>query len=236
MALPISNTPVYNLTVPSTGKNVKYRPFLVKEEKALLIAQQSEDPVVMIDTIKNIIAACVKDIDVDTLATFDIEYIFAQIRAKSVGETVDLIFYCDTCTDENAKVQKSFDLTQLKVEKNPNHTSKIELFDDVGIVMKYPNIETITKLQEFDNAGIDQIFDIIIDCVEYIYDSEQVYYAKDSNKEELEDFLENLTSEQFGKVQEFFDTMPKIRQEVDFTCPVCGKEHHKVLEGIQSFF
>lgn len=236
MALPLSNTPIYNLTVPSTGKQVKYRPFLVKEEKALLIAQQSEDPVVMIDTIKNIIQSCLKDTDVDTLATFDIEYIFAQIRAKSVGETVDLVFYCDTCTDDKATVKISFDLTQLKVEKNPEHTNKIELFDDVGIVMKYPSMETITKLQNLENASVESIFGVIIDCVDYIYNSNELFYAKDHTKAELEQFLENMTSEQFGKVQKFFDTMPKIRQEVDYDCPVCSKHHHKVLEGIQSFF
>lgn len=236
MALPISATPTYNLTVPSTGKNVKYRPFLVKEEKALLIAQQSEDPVVMIDTIKSVIAACIAEIDVQTLATFDIEYIFAQIRAKSVGEIIDLIFYCDTCTDDKAKVQLSFDLTKLEVEKGEGHTNKIELFDDVGIVMKYPSIETLTELQGIDSSSVESIFSIIIDCIDYIYNSEEVYYAKEHSREELEQFLENMTSEQFGKVQKFFETMPKIRQEVDYNCPVCGKAHHTVLEGIQSFF
>ena len=236
MALPISATPTYNLTVPSTGKQVKYRPFLVKEEKALLIAQQSEDPVVMIDTIKDIITSCVKDLDVETLATFDIEYIFTQIRAKSVGETVDLIFYCDVCTDDKAKVQISFDLTELKVEKGEGHTSKIELFDDVGVVMKYPSIETMTELQDIDTTNVEQIFGVIISCIDYIYNNEEVFYAKEYNKKELEEFLENLTSEQFNKVQKFFETMPKIRQKVDYKCPVCGKDHHKVLEGIQSFF
>lgn len=236
MALPISATPTYTLTVPSTGKQVKFRPFLVKEEKALLIAQQSEDPVVMIDTIKSIIAACVKELDVETLATFDIEYIFAQIRAMSVGETVDLIFYCDTCTDDKAKVQMAFDLTKLKVESGEGHTCKIELFDDVGVVMKYPSIETLTALQNIDASSVDQIFSVITDCIDYIYNSEEVYYAKEHTKKELEEFLENMTSEQFGMVQKFFETMPKIRQEVDYVCPVCGKAHHTVLEGIQSFF
>lgn len=236
MALPISATPTYNLTVPSTGKQVKYRPFLVKEEKALMIAQQSEDPVVMIDTIKNIIAECVKELDVETLATFDIEYIFAQIRAKSVGETVDLVFYCDTCTDDKAKVQMSFDLTQLKVEKSEGHTNKIELFDDVGVVMKYPSIETLTELQGIDTSSVDQIFKVIIDCIDYIYTSDQVFHANEHSREEIEQFLENMTSDQFAKIQQFFETMPKIRQEVDYNCPVCGKAHHAVLEGIQSFF
>lgn len=235
MALPLSNTPTYTLTVPSTGKQVKYRPFLVKEEKALLIAQQSEDPVVMIDTIKSIIAACVKELDVDILATFDIEYIFAQIRAKSVGETVDLIFYCDTCTDEKANIKLTFDLTKLEVEKNPNHSAKIELYDDVGVVMKYPSIETLTQLQNID-GGVEGIFGIITNCIDYIYNSEEVFYAKEHTQKELEDFLENMTSDQFAKVQQFFETMPRIRQEVDYNCPVCGKHHHKVLEGIQSFF
>jgi len=237
MALPISTTPTYNLTIPSTGKNVKYRPFLVKEEKALLIAQQSEDPIVMVDTIKNIINSCIQaDIDVNTLATFDIEYIFAQIRAMSVGEVVDLIFYCDDCTSEDAKVQLQFDLTKLKVEKPDGHTNNIELFDDIGVIMKYPSIETITKLQNLDDANVENIFDIVIDCIDYIYDSDQMFYAKDYTKEELEQFLENMTSEQFGKIQSFFETMPKIRQKVDYTCPVCNKQHNKVLEGIQSFF
>lgn len=237
MTLPIRSTPTYNLTIPSSGKKVKYRPFLVKEEKALLIAQQSEDPVVMIDTIKDIIKSCVQEeLDVDSLATFDIEYIFAQIRAVSVGEMVDLIFYCDTCTDEKAKVQVQFDLTKLKVEKSKDHTNNIKLYDGIGIVMKYPNIETITKLQNLDNAGIEQIFSIILDCVDYIYNSDQMFYAKDYHREELQKFLDSMTGEEFIKVQNFFETMPKIKQDVEYDCPVCGKHHHKVLEGIQSFF
>ena len=237
MALPISSTPLYTLTIPSTGKMVKYRPFLVKEEKALLIAQQSDEPVVMIDTLKEVIKSCVKDeIDVNSLATFDIEYVFAQIRAKSVGEIVELIFYCDDCTDDKAKVKLSFDLTKLKVEKPEGHNNKIDLYDDIGVVMKYPNIETVIKLQNLGEIGVDQIFSIITDCIDYIYDKDQIFYAKEHTKEELEQFLENMTSEQFNKVQNFFDTMPKVKQEVDYKCPVCNKEHHKVLEGIQSFF
>lgn len=237
MALPISTTPIYNLIVPSTEQTVQYRPFLVKEEKALLIAQQSEDPVVMINTLKDVIKSCVKDnIDIDRLATFDIEYIFTQIRAKSVGEVVELIFLCDTCDDENAKVKVAFDLTKLKVEKDPAHKNKISLFDDVGVVMKYPGIEVIDKLQSSNSQSMDQIFDVIIECIECIYTQNEVFYTKEQSKTEMSSFLENLTSEQLGKIQTFFETMPKIRQEVDYTCPVCGKVHHKYLEGINSFF
>lgn len=237
MALPIGATPLYNLTIPSSGKQVKFRPFLVKEEKALLIAQQSEDAKVMVDTLKEIIRGCVKgDVDVDALATFDLEYIFAQIRAKSVGENVELIFMCDTCNDPNAKVKLSFDLTQLKVEKDPQHTNNIVLYDGTGLIMKYPGIDTINKIQNMDSSNIDQLFNVVIDCIDNIYSGEQVYHAKEQTREELKEFIENLTTEQFAKVQRFFETMPKIRQNVEFTCPVCGAQHKRYLEGINSFF
>lgn len=237
MALPLSNTPIYNLTIPSMEKNVRYRPFLVKEEKALLVAQQSEDTVVMLDTLKNIIKSCVKDeIDVDSLATFDLEYIFTQLRAKSVGEVVELIFSCDTCTDEKAKVKIAFDLTKLKVEKDPKHSKNIPLFNDVGVIMKYPSIELINKLQGVVDNNVDQIFEVVIDCMDSIYTGEEIFHAKEQSKAELMEFLENLTSEQFAKIQNFFETMPKIRQDVEYNCPVCGKHHSKYLEGINSFF
>ena len=237
MALPLNNTPVYNLTIPSSGKSVKYRPFLVKDEKALLIAQQSEDAVVMVETLKNIIRSCILDeINVDSLATFDIEYIFAQIRAKSVGEMVELVFFCDTCTDPNAKVKLSFDITKLQVEKSPDHTSKIPLFNDVGIVMKYPSINVINKLQNMKGDNVDDVFLTITECIDSIYTNEEVFRASEQSKEELIQFLENLTSEQFNQIQKFFETMPKIKQEVKYDCPVCGKHHHKVLEGISNFF
>lgn len=237
MALPLSNTPIYNLTIPSMEKNVRYRPFLVKEEKALLVAQQSEDAVVMLDTLKNIIKSCVKDeIDVDSLATFDLEYIFTQLRAKSVGEVVELIFSCDTCTDEKAKVKIAFDLTKLKVEKDPKHSKNIPLFNDVGVIMKYPSIELINKLQGVVDNNVDQIFEVVIDCMDSIYTGEEIFHAKEQSKAELMEFLENLTSEQFAKIQNFFETMPKIRQDVEYNCPVCGKHHSKYLEGINSFF
>lgn len=237
MALPLSNTPIYNLTIPSTEKIVRYRPFLVKEEKALLVAQQSEDAVVMLDTLKNIIKSCVKDeIDVDSLATFDLEYIFTQLRAKSVGEVVELIFSCDTCTDDKARVKIAFDLTKLKVVKDPTHNKNIQLFNDVGVIMKYPSIELINKLQGVVDNNVDQIFEVVIDCIDSIYTGEEIFHAREQTKAELMEFLENLTSDQFAKIQKFFETMPKIRQEVEYACPVCGKQHSKYLEGINSFF
>ena len=142
MALPLNNALTYNLEVPSTGKLIKYRPFLIKEEKALMIAQQSEDPKVMMDTLKDVINSCAKDeINTNELATFDLEYIFTQIRAKSVGEMVELNLPCDTCTDEKAVAKVSIDLTSVKVEKDPEHVSKINVYDNVGIALKYPTID-----------------------------------------------------------------------------------------------
>lgn len=237
MALPINKTPIYNLTIPSTEKVVKYRPFLVKDEKALLIAQQSEDTAVMIDTLKDIIASCIIDeINVNELASFDIEYIFSQIRAKSIGEIVELVFPCAHCDDEKAKVKVSFDLTKLKVEKPENHSNMIELFDNVGIKLRYPDMDTIKKIEASNASDMDQVFNVVMNCIDFIYDSEEVYHAKEQSKQELLQFLENLTTEQFAKIQKFFESMPKIRQEVQFDCPICGKHNEFTLEGINSFF
>ena len=240
MALPMMNAPIYTLVVPSSGATVKYRPFLVKEEKALLIAQQSEDVVTMIETLKQVVKSCVQDkLDVEKLATFDLEYMFTQIRGKSVGETVDLIFGCDLDhgeQNEKAKATVTIDLSTITVEKSAEHNNKIELFGNVGVVMKYPTVDVIKKLEGFDSNDLDTVFDIMALSIDYIYDGEQLFYAKESTKEELLAFIGNLSSEQFARVQKFFETMPKIRKEIQYDCPVCNRHHVKMLEGLQSFF
>lgn len=238
MALPINTSPTYTLVIPSTGKEVQYRPFLVKDEKTLLIAQQSENLEVMINSLKEVIKSCIKTpIDVESLATFDLEYIFTQLRAKSVGEIVELKFKCDTCTDEKAVASVNIDLTQLQVSKSPEHSSKIELFEDVGISMKYPTAALIKKMSTLtDTKNMDQIFDVMVECIDFIYTETEVFHSKEQSKEELLEFLNNLTSEQFLKVQKFFETIPKLTKQVEYTCPVCGKKHNKTLEGLASFF
>ena len=240
MALPVMSTPTYTLVIPSNKKSVKYRPFLVKEEKAILIAQQSEDMVTMVDTLKSVIKSCILDkIDPDELATFDLEYIFTQIRAKSVGETIELLFPCDVDHGEQndkAKVKILIDLTKIDVETPEGHNPKIELFNDVGVMMKYPTIEIMSKLEKTDTDDLDNIFDIIADCINYIYEGDKIHYAKEQKKEELIEFLGNLNSQQFMLVQEFFSTMPRIKKDVEYDCPICGKHHNKTLEGMQSFF
>lgn len=240
MALPMMSTPTYTMVVPSTGTSVKYRPFLVKEEKALLIAQQSEDMVTMIETLKGVVKSCVLDkIDVEKLATFDLEYMFVQIRGKSVGETVELVFPCDEDHGEQnskAKSTVTVDLSTLSVDKAPGHTNKIHLFEDVGVVMKYPTVDIIKKLEGVDTEDLDKIFDIVALSIDFIYQGDEIFHAKEQNYQELLQFVNNLTSEQFLKVQEFFVTMPKIKKEIEYNCPVCGKHHVKMLEGLQSFF
>ena len=238
MALPMNNMPIYNMVVPSTGKTVKYRPFLVKDEKALMIAQQSEDPTIMVETLKQVIGSCLNDkLDVDNLATFDLEYMFTQIRAKSVGETIDLLFPCDEDHGElndKAKTKIKLDLSTIEIKRDPSHTNKIELFGDVGIVMKYPSIQVTKELTGKDD--LDGIFSVIAESIDYIYQGEDIHYARDQKKAEVVDFLNNLSSDQFSKIQHFFTTMPKMSTTVEYDCPVCGKHHTKVLEGLQSFF
>jgi hypothetical protein len=237
MALPKMQLPLYNVVIPSTGKEVKFRPFLVKEEKALLIAQQSEDQKVMVNTLKSIILDCIQDpINVDSLAMFDYEYLFTQIRSKSVGEIVDLVFLCDTCEDEKARTIVHMDITKFKVNFNDKHTDKIQLTDSIGLKMKYPNIDTVQQLEAAATGDVDAIFDVVAECIEFIYDGDEVYPTKEQTKEEVLEFLNNLTQDQFAKIQEFFDTMPKMSQPVQYDCPVCGKHHDKVLEGLASFF
>ena len=237
MALPVMSQVTYELTIPSTKQKIKYRPFLVKEQKDLLIAQQSDDEKVMIETLKNIIRSCTLDkVEVDNLAMFDIEYIFTQLRAKSVGEYSELTFNCLECNDPKAKMNVNIDLTTLKVEFNEKHKSIIPLFDTVGIKMKYPGLALFDKMNKLEGNQVDMIFDVIIECIDSIYDEDTVYPAHEQSREELETFINNLTQEQFQKVQNFFETMPKLEKEIEFDCPMCKYHHQHVVRGLSGFF
>lgn len=240
MALPVQDNPLYDVEVPSSGEKIKYRPFLIKEEKALLIAQQSEDSTTMVNTLKGVIESCtLGKVDIEKLALFDLEYLFTQIRAKSVGEVVDLLFSCDEDHGEDnkkAKVKISIDLTNIKVQRNDKHSKKIELFGDTGVVMKYPSFEMLKAMETLEGNDIDTIFNVVASCIDYIYSGEEIYYAKETPKEEILQFLNNLTQEQFKKLQAFFETMPKLTTDVKYKCPVCDKQHDKKIEGLNNFF
>ena len=236
MALPRMSTALYTLEIPSTGEQITFRPFLVKEEKSLLLAQQSEDLDVLIPTLKQIITDCVQQpINPDRLAVFDVEYIFTQIRAKSVGEKVELIFTCGHCEQENNKVKIPIDLTQIPIIRDPNHTNKIHLFDDCGVIMRYPNLDTFKKA-DGKTDDVESVMEVVIDCIESIYEGDEVFYAAEQTREELNEFVMNLTKKQFDKLEEFFVNIPKYRQHIEFSCPACGSHNETDLEGPASFF
>ena len=232
MALPKYSFPIYTLTLPTTGKEIKYRPFLVKDEKNLLLSQQSEEETAMYDTLKTVIASCVvDDTKTEDLSVLDIEYIFTQLRCKSIGEQVELIF---TCQNEKCgqKESHTFDI-KPEIIKHPEHTNKIELFDDVGVVMKYPGTEQMKKIMALNLNNPEEIIDMIAAHIDYVYDSEQVY---SSSKKELVKFIEELPRSASDKIKKFFETMPKLSQTVPYTCKHCGNTHDYTVEGIQNFF
>ncbi|NBP55001.1 baseplate protein [bacterium] len=242
MALPMNTTPIYTLVVPSTKREHRFKPFVVKQEKALLIAMQSENEKVMVDTLKSIISDCVLDINVNELSMFDLEYIFCSLRGKSVGEEVELIARCNSkeCeTNDKAKTLIKLNIMDIPVVTGEGHSKKIPLFNDVGVIMKYPSIDTLIKLSEFKkekSADTDLIFKIIADCIESIYDGVQMYPTKDQTPAEVQTFLDNLTNEQFAKIQNFFTTMPKLTKTIEFTCSVCNKAQTRKIEGLANFF
>jgi len=236
MSLPMMKTALYSVKIPSTEKKVSFRPFLVREEKALLLAQQSENSEVMVRTLKEIISNCVQEeINVNSLAIFDIDYLFTQIRAKSVGETVDLIFTCMHCDQEKNKVKLGIDLTTIDVIKDPAHSNKIHLFDECGVIMHYPNLDTFNKAEGMEE-DINAIMEVIIDCIDSIYNGDEMFYAKEQTRQELEEFILNLTKEQFDKIEEFFVSIPKFKKDIEYDCPACKAHNKTTLEGTASFF
>lgn len=237
MALPVIATPTYELKVPSTDQIIKYRPFLVKEEKALLIAQYTETESTMIASLKSVIEACTfNKVKVEELALFDIEYIFTQIRAKSIGEVISLVYKCAHCDDPKAKMTINIDITTIEVKKPEGHSKTIPLFGDIGVVMKYPSIETINKFDNLDYNNIESIFEVVCECVDYIYSGEEIFSSKEQPKADMQEFINNLTQEQFKEVRKFFESMPKLQHAIEFTCPVCKERNTSVLEGLDNFF
>jgi hypothetical protein len=236
MALPQVTTPTYELAVPSTDKKLKYRPFLVKEEKILMIAMEAQEQTGIIDAVKQIVQSCTfEKFDMNSAPMFDVEYIFLNIRAKSVGEVSTVRLRCPD--DNETFVQTDIDLTKVEVEVNDEHSNKIELTEEMGMIMKYPTLESFVSL-DATNINASNMIDIIAACIEQIYDKkgEDIYEAKDSTRQELIDFVEQLNSKQFKEVQSFFDTMPKLKHKVKIENPKTKVKSEVVLTGLNDFF
>ena len=240
MPLPKIATPSYELELPSTGKTIQYRPFLVKEEKLLVIALESEDTKQITNAIKAVIKSCVltKGIKVETLPTFDIEYLFLNIRGKSVGEDIDVNLICPD--DNETEVSVSVNLDDIKVQKPEGHSNQIKLDNNLMMELKYPSLNEFIK-NNFDpndtsKNPMDQSFDLIGSCINKIYNQDEVWAAADCSKKEITDFLDSMNSSQFKEVEKFFETMPKLSHTVDIVNPKTKKKSTVVLEGLSSFF
>jgi citrate lyase gamma subunit len=238
MPLPKISTPTYELELPSTDQTIKYRPFLVKEEKLLVIALESEDTKQITTAIKTVIKNCIhtKDIKVETLPTFDIEYLFLNIRGKSVGEKVDVNIVCPDDNETNVSV--SIDLDEIRIQKNEGHTNKIKVDDKIMMEMKYPSLEQFIK-NNFDfnsENAMEQSFDLIASCIDKIYTEDDVWIAADVTKKEITEFLDSMNSSQFKEIEKFFETMPKLSHKIKVTNPKTEVESEVILEGLASFF
>ena len=241
--LPKLDVPIYEVKLISTGKTIRFRPFLVKEQKLFLMASESTDPKETINTIRQVLKNCILDeLDIDSLPTFDLEFLFMNLRARSVEEVVDLKYKCNnivkndkgedtTCT---GSVEFKLNLLEIEPIKDPNHTNKIQLTENLGIALKYPSFDMI---QKYESKSENEIMaGVLTDCIDYVFDNDQIYYAKDQTKEELDEFIDNLQQKDLEKIKVFFDTMPEIKKDVHFKCPKCLYEEYIQIKGLQSFF
>ena len=238
MPLPKIATPTYELELPSTGKTIEFRPFLVKEEKLLVLALESEDTKQITTAIKNVIKSCIKTrgIKVESLPTFDIEYLFLNIRGKSVGEEIEVNIVCPD--DGETYVPVKINIDDIKVAKSDNHTNKIKLDEELMMEMSYPSLDQFVKSNfDFTSDNImDQSFELVATSIDKIYNKEEVWAAADCTKKEITDFLESMNSSQFKEIENFFETMPKLTHDVKVKNPNTGVESTVVLEGLSSFF
>jgi hypothetical protein len=239
MPLPKISTPTYELELPSTGKKIRYRPFLVREEKILIMALESEDTKQISNAIVQILSDCIisKTVKVQELSTFDIEYLFLNVRAKSVGETVEVNVICPD--DEETSVQMEINIDDIKVQKDPNHTNIIKLDDNLSMKLKYPSLEQFVE-NNFEvnqtGADVDQSLAMITSCIDTVYDQEESWSAADCTKKELQEFVEQMNTKQFKEIENFFTTMPKLSHTIKVTNPNTKVESDVVLEGLASFF
>ena len=237
MPLPKIATPTYELVIPSSNRKIKYRPFLVKEEKILIIALESQDQKQIANAVKSILASCIltKGTKVDKLSTFDIEYLFLNVRGKSVGEQIEVMVTCPD--DGKTQVPMSINIDSIKIQKNSEHNPDIKLDDTYTLKMRYPSLNEFIKTNfSAEDIKVDDTFDLIASCVDQVYSEEESWTQADCTKKELTDFIESLNSAQFKEIEKFFDTMPKLTHKVKVKNPNTKVESEIVIEGLQSFF
>ena len=237
MPLPQIATPTYELVLPSSGRKIKYRPFLVKEEKILIIALESQDQKQIATAVKSILASCIltKGTKVEKLSTFDIEYLFLNVRGKSVGEQIEVMVTCPD--DGKTQVPTTINIDSIKVQKNKNHKPEIKLDDTYTLKMRYPSLNEFIKSNfSAENIKVDDTFELIASCVDQVYSEEESWTQEDCTTKELTDFIESLNSAQFKEIERFFDTMPKLSHTVQVTNPNTKVKNKITIEGLQSFF
>ena len=238
MPLPKINTPTYELVIPSNGKKVRYRPFLVREEKILIMALESEDMTQITNAIVEILTACIltKGIKIVELATFDIEYIFLNVRAKSVGEVIEVKVTCPD--DGKTQVQAEINIDDIKVQKTKKHTNLVKLDEKLSMKMMYPSIQQFVEsnFEISGNTNVDESLSMITACIEQVYSEDESWTATDFTADELKEFVEQMNTKQFKEVEQFFTTMPKLSHKVTVKNPKTKKESEVVLEGLASFF
>lgn len=235
MALPKLDTPTYALSIPSSGASAEFRPFTVKEQKQLLLAKESNDEGNMIRTVRDLISSCLFGVEPNDLTLFDFEYIFMRVRAKSVGETSDVRIACTECekfTDVSINIEEA----QIGGDIRKGKDLKIELTDDVGLVMRYPRFETMINLLQKKNTETQNTFETIIDCIDLIYDKDNMYHADEHTREELVEFVDSLPSNALQKISEFFSSSPEVVLNVKFDCSSCGVTNEKTIKGLKNFF
>jgi hypothetical protein len=241
MALPKIDTPIYDLLLPLSKKEIRFRPFLVKEQKNLMMAMEADDKETIERNIRQVLTNCTltEDINIDELPVIDIEFYFIQLRARSVGEMIENKYVCNNEPDGQTpcgnKMETKFNLLDITVDIDPNSKDIIDITENIKVKLKYPQFSLIEKLNQKDSA-VDIAFEIILESIEYVFDGEQYYYTNETPKDELMQWIESLNQDQFAKLENFFNTLPKLNKKVDLKCSKCGFDHTISMEGLESFF
>jgi T4 bacteriophage base plate protein len=240
MALPKIDAPVYELDLPLSGNHVRFRPFLVKEQRNLLMALESDDKETIEKNVRQVLHNCTltENIDIDSLPILDVEYYFLQLRARSVGEVVDNKYRCENVVNDKKcgnLMETSINLLDIQIEKDDSISDIVEINDSISIKLKYPEFSVLQTVAHFDNSA-DIAFQMIIESIDYIFDGQQYYYAKETTQEELTEFIESLNQDQFSRIERFFENLPKLNKTINMTCSKCGYAHTIEVEGLENFF